>query len=103
MRGGMAGFSVARGGATITVSLFGVITVTAGGVTQTMTVPGLQVSTSTGGTPGAPTIVVQGDLSAALGALVGNSTAAAATLAAIQTLVAYNLGNAARRQAPIHT
>jgi hypothetical protein len=101
IRGGMAAFSVATGGATITVSLFGVITVTAGGVTQTMTVPGLQVSTSTGGTPGAPTIVVQGDLSAALGALVGNSTATAATVLAIQTLVADNLGNAVTLQALI--
>ena len=101
IRGGMAAFSVATGGATITVSLFGVITVTAGGVTQTMTVPGLQVSTSTGGTPGAPTIAVQGDLSAALGALVGNSTATAATVLAIQTLVASNLGNAVTLQALI--
>ena len=101
IRGGMAAFSVATGGATITVSLFGVITVTAGGVTQTMTVPGLQVSTSTGGTPGAPTIVTQGSLSAALGALVGNSTATAATVAAIQTLVASNLGNPVTLQALI--
>jgi hypothetical protein len=101
IRGGMAAFSVATGGATITVSLFGVITVTAGGVTQTMTVPGLQVSTSTGGTPGAPTIVTQGSLSAALGALVGNSTATAATITAIQTLVANNLGNPVTLQALI--
>ena len=101
IRGGMAAFSVATGGATITVSLFGVITVTAGGVTQTMTVPGLQVSTSTGGTPAAPTIVTQGSLSAALGALVGNSTATAATLTAIQTLVASNLGNPVTLQALI--
>src|SRR5260370_7724731 len=101
MRGGMAGFSVARGGATITVSLFGVITVTAGGVTQTMTVPGLQVSTSTGGTPAAPTIVTQGSLSAALGALVGNSTATAPTLTATQTLLATNPRNPLPLQALI--
>lgn len=101
IRGGMAAFSVATGGATITVSLFGVITVTAGGVTQTMTVPGLQVSTNVGGTPSAPTIVVQGSLSAALAALVGNKTATAATVAAIQTLVTNNLGNAVTLQALI--
>jgi hypothetical protein len=101
IRGGMAAFSVATGGATITVSLFGVITVTAGGVTQTMTVPGLQVSTNTGGTPSAPTVVVQGSLGAALAALVGNKTATATTVAAIQALVANNLGNAVTLQALI--
>jgi hypothetical protein len=72
-------------------------------------VPGLQVSTPTGGTPGAPTIVVQGSLSAALGALVGtgttNTAAAAATVLAVQTLVANaaQLGTAVTLQALIQT
>ena len=74
---------------------------TANGVTQTITVPGLSVTTPTGGTPGAPTIAVQGSLAAALATLVGNSTASAATVAAIQTLVATNLGNAVTLQALI--
>jgi hypothetical protein len=75
--------------------------VTAGGVTQTITVPGLSVTTPTGGTPGAPTIAVQGSLAAALTALVGNATASAATVDAIQTLVASNLGNPVTLQALI--
>jgi hypothetical protein len=82
--------------ATQTTSIFvygNSMTVTANGVTQTVTVPGLSVSTPTGGTPGAPTIVVQGDLAAALANLAGNNTAAAATVDAINTLVANNLGN----------
>jgi len=74
--------------------------VTANGVSQMVTVPGLSVTTITGGTPGAPTSV-QGSLSAALANLAGNKTAAAATLVAIQTLVADNLGNAVTLQALI--
>jgi hypothetical protein len=101
IRGGIAVFGV-QASATTSILVFGnSLTVTAGGVTQTITVPGLSVTTPTGGTPGAPTIAVQGSLAAALANLVGNSTAAAATLAAIQTLVADNLGNAVTLQALI--
>jgi hypothetical protein len=101
IRGGIAVFGV-QASATTAVLVFGnSLTVTAGGVTQTITVPGLSVSTPTGGTPGAPTIAVQGDLAAALATLAGNATAAAATVDAIQTLVASNLGNAVTLQALI--
>jgi hypothetical protein len=103
IRGGIMVFGV-QASATTSIFVYGnSMTVTANGVTQTVTVPGLQVSTPTGGTPGAPTIVVQGSLSAALGALVGtgNTAANAATVAAIQTLVANNLGSAVTLQALI--
>jgi hypothetical protein len=103
IRGGIMVFGV-QASATTSIFVYGnSMTVTANGVTQTVTVPGLQVSTPTGGTPGTPTIVVQGSLSAALGALVGtgNSQTAAATVLAIQTLVANNLGNAVTLQALI--
>jgi hypothetical protein len=107
IRGGIAVFGVSppsggSPGSMTSILVFGnSLTVTAGGVTQTITVPGLSVTTPTGGTPGAPTIAVQGSLAAALTALVGSSTASAATLAAIQTLVANNLGNAVTLQALI--
>jgi len=101
IRGGIAVFGV-QASATTSILVFGnSLTVTAGGVTQTITVPGLSVTTPTGGTPGAPTIAVQGSLAAALATLTGNSTASAATVAAIQTLVASNLGNAVTLQALI--
>jgi hypothetical protein len=101
IRGGIAVIGV-QASATTAILVFGnSLTVTAGGVTQTITVPGLSVSTPTGGTPGAPTIAVQGDLAAALATLAGNATAAAATVDAIQTLVASNLGNAVTLQALI--
>ena len=105
IRGGIMVFGV-QASATTSIFVYGnSMTVTANGVTQTVTVPGLQVSTPAGGTPGAPTIVVQGSLSAALGALAGtgtsNTAASAATVAAIQTLVAANLGNAITLQALI--
>jgi hypothetical protein len=101
IRGGIAVIGV-QASATTAILVFGnSLTVTAGGVTQTITVPGLSVSTPTGGTPGAPTIAVQGDLAAALATLAGNATAAAATVDAIQTLVANNLGNAVTLQALI--
>jgi hypothetical protein len=101
IRGGIMVFGV-QASATTSIFVYGnSMTVTANGVTQTVTVPGLSVSTPAGGTPGTPTIAVQGDLAAALTALAGNSTAAAATVAAIQTLVANNLGNAVTLQALI--
>jgi hypothetical protein len=107
IRGGIAVFgitvpSATDSGGTTSILVYGnSLTVTAGGVTQTITVPGLSVTTPTGGTPGAPTIAVQGSLAAALATLVGNSTASAATVAAIQTLVASNLGNPVTLQALI--
>ena len=107
IRGGIAVFGVTvpsatDSGGTTSILVYGnSLTVTAGGVTQTITVPGLSVTTTTGGTPGAPTIAVQGDLAAALATLVGNATASAATVDAIQTLVASNLGNAVTLQALI--
>ena len=95
IRGGIMIFGVE---ATQTTSIFvygDSMTVTANGQTQTVTQPGLQVTTIAGSPPGAPTAVVQGSLSAALGNLAGNTQAAAALLAAIDTLVASNLDNAA--------
>ena len=101
IRGGIMVFGV-QASATTSIFVYGnSMTVTANGVTQTVTVPGLSVSTPTGGTPGAPTIAVQGNLAAALASLAGNSTAAAATVDAINTLVANNLGNAVTLQALI--
>jgi hypothetical protein len=103
IRGGIMVFGV-QASATTSIFVYGnSMTVTANGVTQTVTVPGLQVSTPTGGTPGQPTIVVQGSLTAALGALVGTGSTqtAAATVLAVQTLVANNLGNAVTLQALI--
>jgi len=103
IRGGIMVFGV-QASATTSIFVYGnSMTVTANGITQTVTVPGLSVTTPTGGTPGTPTIVVQGNLSAALSALVGtgNSQTAAATVLAIQTLVANNLGNAVTLQALI--
>src|SRR3984893_13388413 len=85
IRGGIAVFGVAvpsggNPGSTTSILVYGnSLTVTANGVTQTITVPGLSVTTTTGGTPGAPTIAVQGSLAAALATLVGNATASAAT------------------------
>jgi len=77
IRGGIAVLGV-QPSATTAILVFGnSLTVTAGGVTQTITVPGLSVTTPTGGTPGAPTIAVQGDLAAALATLAGNAPAAA--------------------------
>ena len=101
IRGGIMVFGV-QASATTSIFVYGnSMTVTANGVTQTVTVPGLSVTTPNGGTPGTPTIAVQGSLAAALASLTGNATAAAATLAAIQTLVADNLGNAVTLQALI--
>jgi hypothetical protein len=107
IRGGIAVFgatvpSATDSGGTTSILVYGnSLTVTAGGVTQTITVPGLSVTTPTGGTPGAPTIAVQGSLAAALATLLGNATASAATVDAIQTLVANNLGNPVTLQALI--
>jgi hypothetical protein len=51
IRGGIAVFGV-QASATTSILVFGnSLTVTAGGVTQTITVPGLSVTTPTGGTP----------------------------------------------------
>ncbi|HTB40883.1 MAG TPA: FecR domain-containing protein [Reyranella sp.] len=103
IRGGIAVFGSDAGGTTAILAFGNSLTVTAGGVTQTITVPGLSVTTPTGGTPGAPTIAVQGSLSAAMATLTGSTTASAATLAAIQTLIADNLGNPITLQALIQT
>jgi hypothetical protein len=70
------------------------MTVTANGQTQTVNTPGLQVTTNAGSPPGAPTVVVQGSLSAALANLSGNSSAAQALQASIDAIVASNLNNA---------
>ena len=95
IRGGIMIFGVEP---TQTTSIFvygDSMTVTAGGQTQTVTTPGLSVSTTSGSTPGAPTIAVQGSLAAAMGALQGNPKAAAALVTAINSVVASNLNNAA--------
>lgn len=93
IRGGIMVVSVG-GGMTSSIFVFGnTMTVTANGVTQTVTVPGLQVSTTTGSAPSPASFVVQGNLNAALANLVGNAKAGAATMAAVDALVASNLGN----------
>jgi hypothetical protein len=103
IRGGIMVFGV-QASATTSIFVYGnSMTVTANGVTQTVTVPGMSVSTNFGGTPGAPTVAVQGNLAAALANLVGNSTAAAATLLAIQTLVADSLNNTVTLQQILQT
>ena len=95
IRGGIMIFGV-EATQTTSIFVFGTsMTVTAGGATQTVTQPGMQVNTNAGSTPGAPTIVVQGSLSAALGNLAGNTKAAAAIVAAINSIVASNLSNTA--------
>ena len=95
IRGGIMIFGV-EPSQTTSVFVYGdSMTVTANGQTQTVTTPGMQVNTSAGSAPGAPTVVVQGSLSAALGALAGNTKAAAALVAAINSVVASNLSNAA--------
>src|SRR3984893_10829187 len=73
IRGGITVFG-GQASATTSILVFGnSLTVTANGVTQTITVPGLSVTTPTGGTPGAPTIAVQGSLAAAVATLAGNA------------------------------
>ena len=95
IRGGIMIFGV-EPSQTTSVFVYGdSMTVTANGQTQTVTTPGMQVSTNAGSAPGTPTVVVQGSLSAALGALAGNTKAAAALVAAINSVVASNLSNAA--------
>lgn len=87
IRGGIMVFGVT---ATATNSIFVYgdrMVVTANGVTQTVTIPGQGIQTTVGLTPGPPTFVVQGNLDAALKALVGDQKAAAATALAVQTLI----------------
>ena len=83
--------------ATTTTSIFVYgdrMTVTAGGQTQTVNLPGMQVATNQGSPPGPVTVAVQGSFTAVLGALAGNTTASAAVLASISTIVASNLTTA---------
>jgi hypothetical protein len=81
--------------ATVSIFVYGDrMTVTAGGETRTVNLPGQQVATAQGSPPGPVTIAVQGTLSATLGALAGNTTASAAALASISAIVASNLSNA---------
>ena len=99
LRGGIMIFGV---GTTQTTSIFifgTSMTVTAGGQTQTVTVPSSQVQTSQGGPPSAPTAVTATSLSGAMGALVaattGGGQATPAVVAALVTAVAANFNNAA--------
>lgn len=95
IRGGIIVFGV-EPTQTTSIFVFGdSMTVTAAGQTQTVTTPGLQVATNSGSPPGAPTVILQGSLAAAMGALAGNPKAAAAVVAAINTIVASNLSNTA--------
>jgi hypothetical protein len=83
--------------ATTTTSIFVYgdrMTVTAGGQTQTVSLPGMQVATNQGSPPGPVTVAVQGSFAAVIGALAGNTTASAAVLASISTIVASNLTTA---------
>jgi FecR protein len=96
IRGGIMIFGV---GTTQTTSIFifgTSMTVTAAGVTQTVTVPSSQVQTSQGSAPGAPTAIPPGSLGGVMGALVASTQGAnAAVVAAITTAIAANLNNAA--------
>lgn len=95
IRGGIMVFGV-EPGTTSAIFVYGdSMTVTAQGQTTTVTTPGLSVATNAGSPPGVATLTVSGSLAAALGALAGNTKAAAAVLAAINTVVADNLNNTA--------
>jgi hypothetical protein len=77
IRGGIMIFGV-DSGQTFSLLVYGdIMYITAGGVTETVTWPGTQVSTKAGNVPGPATFVLQGDLSTALQALVGTPGATA--------------------------
>jgi hypothetical protein len=81
---------------TTAVFVFGdSMTVTAQGSTQSTSTPGFGISCTQGQVPSLPSIVVQGSLAAAMGALASNQQASAAVVAAINAVVASNLSNAA--------
>ena len=82
IRGGIATFTVAPSGATSANFLFGgSLTITSGGVTQTTTQPGTQMSAASGSAPTAPTPIPPGvmqQITATLQSPPGNSNAAGA-------------------------
>jgi hypothetical protein len=69
------------------------MTVDANGQTQTTTKPGRQVVTPHGGGPGAPTLILQGSLNAALAALDGVPGGTKALSTAISSIVDSKLNN----------
>lgn len=94
IRGGIMAVGV-EAGTTVAIFIYGDrMTVTAGGETRTVTVPGMQVSTTQGSPPGPISIAVQGTLAATVNALAGNTTASAAVLASISAIIASNLTTA---------
>lgn len=87
IRGGIMVFGVTLN-ATNSIFVYGnQMTVTANGVTTTVTVPGMAVQALAGLPPSPPSFVVQGSLDAAMQALVGNPQAAATVLLAVQTAI----------------
>jgi hypothetical protein len=79
IRGGIMAFNVGTD-STTAVKIFGhTMTITANGITQTVTVNGQGVATVSGGTPGAASFLVGGNLLAALNALDNAATSSAAT------------------------
>ena len=88
IRGGIMVFSV-QASATSSIFVYGnqMTVAIAGFPPQTVTLPGQIVQAFAGLPPAPPTFVVQGSLDAALQNLIGDTKAAQATLAAVQTLV----------------
>lgn len=81
-------------GQTTSYLIFGdSLTVTANGQTQTTTKPGHQIVTPNGGTPGAPTLILQGSLTTALAALDGVPGGTKALSTAISSIIDSNLSN----------
>jgi hypothetical protein len=79
---------------TIAYLVFGdSLTVTANGQTQTTTKPGHQIVTPNGGPPGAPTLILQGSLSAALATLDGVPGGTKALSTAITAIIDSKLSN----------
>lgn len=86
IRGGIIAFNVGTD-STTAVKIFGnTMTITANGVTQTVTVNGQGVATVTGGTPGAPSFTVGGNLLLALAVLNNPTVSAAATNAIVAAI-----------------
>ena len=93
IRGGIMIVDV-EAGQTTTYFVFGdSVTVSANGQSQTTTKPGRQIVTPHGGGPGAPTLILQGSLNAALATLDGVPGGTKALSTAISTIVDSKLSN----------
>ena len=84
IRGGITIFNVEQNNTTSTFVFGNGMTVSAAGQTQTVTRPGSQVTTNSGGAPGQPTLVRQGGLNSQLSQLEGTSSGSGAEAAARQ-------------------